>query len=89
MLIEIFYILEQADIAKAKAEGTLQVAERVAAALREANSAQQAAEDAIMTASTDIQVTQTHLTQVNILLLSMLLDVETNFLTTLSVLRRA
>lgn len=57
-------LTERADRAKLKAEGTLGVAERVVDALDEAKLAQDAAEAAVMQASDDIQVTQTHLTQV-------------------------
>lgn len=55
---------ERADRAKIKAEGTLGVAERVVEALTEASAAQDAAEQAIVQASDDIEATQTHLTQV-------------------------
>ncbi|XP_047469022.1 laminin subunit beta-1-like isoform X2 [Penaeus chinensis] len=55
---------ERADRAKVKAEGTLGVAERVVEALTEASAAQDAAEQAIMQASDDIDATQTHLTQI-------------------------
>ncbi|XP_071527686.1 laminin subunit beta-1 isoform X6 [Panulirus ornatus] len=55
---------ERADQAKLKAEGTLGVAERVVEALNEAGAAQDAAEQAVMQASDDIQATQTHLTQI-------------------------
>lgn len=55
---------ERADRAKIKAEGTLGVAERVVEALTEASAAQDAAEQAIVQASDDIEATQTHLTQI-------------------------
>ncbi|XP_042225500.1 laminin subunit beta-1-like isoform X3 [Homarus americanus] len=55
---------ERADQAKKKAEETLNVAERVVEALDEAGVAQDAAEEAVMKASNDIDITQTHLTQI-------------------------
>ncbi|XP_066949126.1 laminin subunit beta-1 isoform X9 [Macrobrachium rosenbergii] len=55
---------ERADRAKLKAEGTLGVAKRVVLALEEAAAAQDSAEEAIMKASNDIQLTETHLTQI-------------------------
>lgn len=53
-----------------RAEGTLGVAERVVEALEEAANAQAAAESAIMNASNDIEATQSHLTQVDMLFTS-------------------
>ncbi|XP_069950644.1 laminin subunit beta-1 isoform X10 [Cherax quadricarinatus] len=58
------HLKERADQAKRKAEGTLSVAERVVEALNEAGAAQEAAEEAVLKASDDIQATQTHLTQI-------------------------
>lgn len=55
---------ERADQAKLKAEGTLDVAQRVVDALNEATEAQGAAESAINQATIDIDATQTHLTQI-------------------------
>ncbi|XP_076033711.1 laminin subunit beta-1 isoform X3 [Oratosquilla oratoria] len=55
---------ERADLAKAEAEGTLSVAERVLKALEEAKAAQEAVEVALNTANNDVQKASTHLTQI-------------------------